>query len=95
MSAVTNVCGLVVHVAPGATERAIAAIAALPGCDVHLEAEGGRLIVTAIDTGDTLAIDQVAEINRVPGIVSTSLAYHHIDDSDDAACCGGDSCAHC
>ena len=93
MTGATNVCGLVVHVAPGAAQRAIAAISALPGCDVHLEADGGRLIVTAMDTEDALAIDQVAEINRVPGIVSTSLAYHLIEDPD-AACCGDDSCAH-
>ena len=93
MTAVTNVCGLVVHVAPGAAPRAVEAIGRLPGCDVHLEAEGGRLIVTAIDTDDALAIDQVAAINRLPGVVSTSLAYHRIEDSEaPAACCGACAC---
>ncbi|MBL8587880.1 MAG: chaperone NapD [Methylobacteriaceae bacterium] len=85
MSGVHNVCGVVVHVAPGRLEAARAAIAALPGVELHAEADQGRLVATAVDTDSTMAIDQLAAINRIPGVVSTTLAYHAMDDEGDAA----------
>jgi nitrate reductase NapD len=87
MRDVHNVCGVVIHVAPGRLETARAAIAALPGVDLHAEADQGRLVATACDTDTTMAIDQLAAINRIPGVVSTTLAYHAMDDGsdDDAA----------
>jgi nitrate reductase NapD len=74
-----NVVGVVVQVAPGKGDAVKAALSALPGVDLHSEAADGRLVATAIDTGDALAIDQLAAMNRIPGIVSTMLAYHQIE----------------
>jgi nitrate reductase NapD len=84
MSDVHNVCGVVIHVAPGRLEAARAAIAALPGVELHAEADQGRLVATAVDTETTMAIDQLAAINCIPGVVSTTLAYHAMDDEADA-----------
>lgn len=80
-----NVCGVVIHVAPGRLGAARAAIAALPGVELHAEADQGRLVATACDTETTMAIDQLAAINRIPGVVSTTLAYHAMDDGSDDA----------
>lgn len=81
-SAPCNVCGLVVHVRPDRAQALGAQIAALPGVEIQQIADAGRLIVTAIDEGDALALDQIAAINRIPGVVSTSLVYHAIDAAD-------------
>jgi periplasmic nitrate reductase NapD len=81
-AAPANVCGLVVHVRPDLSEALQARIAALPGVEIHLAAEAGRLVVTAVDEGGTLALDQIAAINRIPGVVSTSLVYHALDIAD-------------
>ena len=82
IKAETNVCGLVVHLSPWAGRQVSSAISALPGVDVHTEAVDDRLIVTVLDTDDSMAIDQMTAINRLPGVVSTTLAYHLIEDPD-------------
>lgn len=92
---VVNVCGILVHTAPDMAAHVAAAIAQMPGADVHGDAPDGRLIVTTIDTGDVLAIDQLTAIHRLPGVVAASLVYHQLDaDLPDAAeghacSCGG------
>ena len=74
-----NVVGIVVQAAPGKAEAVRTALALMAGVDVHAEAEDGRIVATAIDTGETLAIDQLAAMNRTPGVVSTMIAYHQIE----------------
>ena len=87
-----NVVGLVIHAAPGSAERVCAALGAMPGVEVHAETGDGRIVATAIDCGGTLAIDQLALINRVPGVVSAMLAYHQIDDPRHAGASVADVC---
>lgn len=82
-SAPINVAGMVIHVMPDKKDAVIAALGLLPGVDVHVTTEDWRIIVTAIDTGDALAIDQLAAMNRIPGVVSAMLAYHQIDHPED------------
>ena len=76
-----NVCGLAVHIRPGARDGVLAALAALPGVEVCAESDGGRIAVTVIDTGATMAIDQIAEIHRTPGVVAASLVYAEVADA--------------
>ena len=82
IKAETNVCGLVVHLSPGAGRQVSDAILALPGVDIYANSGEDRLIVTVLDTGDAMAIDQITAINRLSGVVSTTLAYHLIEDPD-------------
>lgn len=77
-----NVCGLVVHARPDRFAEVQAQIAALPGVEIHQAADAGRLVVTAIDEDGITALDQIAAINRIPGVVSTSLVYHALDAND-------------
>lgn len=79
-----NVVGIVIHVAQGRTESVRAALEAMDGVDVHADGGDGRLVATAIDTDEIMAIDQLAAMNRTPGIVSTMLAYHHFDQPEAA-----------
>jgi nitrate reductase NapD len=78
----TNICGLVVHVSPGASRQVSAVISGLPGVDIHADGGDDRLIVTVLDTDQNMAIDQITAINRLSGVVSTTLAYHLIEDPD-------------
>ncbi|MBK9081265.1 MAG: chaperone NapD [Rhizobiales bacterium] len=81
-----NVCGVAVHVRPGARDGVLAALATLPGVEICAESDGGRLAVTVIDTDATMAIDQIAEIHRTPGVVAAALVYAQVDEAqvDDA-----------
>jgi len=76
MGANYNICGLVVHLAPQRDTALAEQIAALPGIEIHARSGTGRLVVTAADTAATLAIDQIAAIHRMPGVVAASLVYH-------------------
>ena len=97
----TNVVGLVIQTAPGKTGAVRAAVAVLNGVEIHAETGDGRLVATAIDTGDCMAIDQLAAINRLPGVVSAMLAYHEIDHPEEPdltvaeACCAGAGSSPC
>lgn len=88
----TNVVGLIIQTAPGKTGAVRALLAELNGVDIHAEAGDGRLVATAIDSGDSMAIDQLAAINRMPGVVSAMLAYHEIDHPDEPALAVADVC---
>ena len=83
----TNICGLVVHLSPHCHDAVCHALAQLPGVDVFSHAHDHRLIVTVHDTEQAMAIDQITAINRLPGVVSTTLAYHLIEDPDAVAPC--------
>lgn len=80
-----NVCGVLVHAMPEKIGGVIGALESLEGVEVHGTAEGARIIVTIEDTGSIMAIDQLAKINRVDGIVAASLVYHQFEPAEAAA----------
>ncbi|WP_100176429.1 MULTISPECIES: chaperone NapD [Bradyrhizobium] len=98
MADTTNICGVAVYLAPGAAGDLTSRILAMPGVELEAAAGENRLALTVIDTPASLAIDQIAAMHRLPGVVSASLIFHAFDTSDDesavetgpAACCGGD-----
>ncbi len=85
MNDVQNICSLLIHLAPARAAEAERAIAALPGVEIHARPEHSRLIVTAIDSVQAKAFDQIAAIHRTPGVVSASLVFHAFDESDDSS----------
>ncbi len=85
MSGEYNICSLVVHLAPARAEEAACAVAALPGVEIHARTADSRLVVTAVDQAETRAFDQIAEINRTPGVVAASLVYHAFENDESDA----------
>ena len=85
-----NICGLVVHVAPAARDRICGELTGIDGVDLHVT-DGDRLVVTVMDTDERQALEQIAAINRLPGVVSTSLAYHQVEDLAPSCGCGSDA----
>jgi periplasmic nitrate reductase NapD len=80
-----NICGVLVHAVPTDVIAVAAALAQLPGVELHGEADAGRLIVTVEDSADAPASDSLARIHALPGVVSAALVYHHFEPDDDAA----------
>ncbi len=77
-----NICGVLVHAFPDRVAEVASGLAALPGVELHGEAEGGRLIVTVEDTGETAAVDGLAAIHKLPGVVAAALVYHQFEPDD-------------
>jgi nitrate reductase NapD len=74
-----NLCGVLVHAFPDRLSAVEAALTALPGVEIHLRGANGRLVVTVEDTDGSLAIDRVADIHRVSGVVAAALVTHHFE----------------
>jgi periplasmic nitrate reductase NapD len=77
-----NICGVAVYLAPGAGADLTAKIQALPGVELHAASGEQRLAATIVDTPTSMAIDQMAAIHRLPGVVAASLIFHAVDESD-------------
>ena len=95
MAETLNICGVAVYLAPDAASDLIDRILALPGVELEAASGENRLAVTIIDTPATMAIDQIAAIHRLPGVVAASLIFHAFDDEADSQieptdCCAGD-----
>jgi len=88
-----NICGVAVYLAPNAGEDLAARILALPGVELHASSGDCRLAATIVDTPASMAIDQIAAIHRLPGVVAASLIFHVVDPADDQAdACENNSC---
>lgn len=74
-----NICGCLVHAAPGTVGRVSDAIAATPGCEVHAE-QDGRLVVTVEDTAQRRASDLIMDMHQIPGVLTITLTYHHFEE---------------
>ena len=96
-----NVIGVLVHAIPYEETAITAALAMLPGVEIHTRSNDGRLVVTATDTEGLLASEALMKMAGIPGVLSAALVYHAVDDGaddDEIPCtCGGapgSTCAH-
>lgn len=75
-----NICGCLVHVAPGYTSSARPAISEFDGVEIHAESDDGRFVVVVEDTPEQLASETIMNLHQIPGVVSLTLTYHHFED---------------
>ena len=88
-----NICGVAVYLSPNAGTDVPAKIRELPGVELHATSNDGRLAATIVDTPASLAIDQIAAIHRLPGVVAASLIFHAVDTADgETGACEDHSC---
>jgi nitrate reductase NapD len=74
-----NVCRVLVHAHPARIDAVEAGLVSIPGVESHGRAAGARLILTIEDSSAMSAVDALAELNKLPGVVATALVYHEFD----------------
>jgi nitrate reductase NapD len=74
-----NICGVLVHAHPDRISEVATGLVAIPGLELHVGASGGRLVVTIEDTADSTAVDGLAAVHALPGVVAAALVYHHFE----------------
>ncbi len=79
MDGAVNIAGVLVHARPSDREAVRQSLAELPGVAVHAATEDGRLIITVEDEGDTCAADTLLAVDKVHGVLSAALVYHHFE----------------
>ena len=79
-----DITGMVVRTVPTKTAALVASLNQLKGVEVHAIGDGGNLVVTVEELGgEKFALKTIESINNMPGVLSTSLVYHH-DETDSA-----------
>jgi len=77
-----NICGVLVHCAPGQADTVSGHLETLPGVEVHQQAPAGRLIITVEDTETAAAADTLLAIHRMNGVISATLTFHSFEDGN-------------
>ena len=75
-----NISGVVVRTFPNDIERVSQALTQLVGVEVHGANDDGRLVVTVEQPGEAALSDVLDEMQRTPGVLSTSLIYHQFEE---------------
>jgi nitrate reductase NapD len=75
-----NVIGVLVHGAPDRREAIGAALAEMPGVEVHEAFGDGRFVVVAEDVPGRYASDSLMAFHQIPGVISAALVFHGVDD---------------
>ena len=78
-----NISGVIVHAHPGRVRAVRAALAALPGVEIHGATDDGRLIVTVEDRNGADPGDTMLSLHRIDGVLAAAMVYHHFE-SDSA-----------
>lgn len=76
---IENVCGVLVHARPEQKDAVRLALESLPGVEVHVATEDGRMVVTVEDAEGQWAGATISRFNDIGGVLSVALVYHHFD----------------
>ena len=74
-----HIASLVVHATPKRAPGIAVGVEVLPGAQVHVVTEGGKLVVTLeADTADAM-LAQIGHLQRTPGVLSATVVYQCIE----------------
>ena len=76
-----NIFSLVIRAVPGQLDTVKAAVAAVPGVEIHVEHEG-KLIITVEDVPGVLCTEMLTRIQNIPNVASATLAYEYCDEEN-------------
>lgn len=74
-----HISSLVVHARPERLAAVRAAIARLPGAEVHASNHQGKIVVTLETSNEGDVLTRLDQIGRIGGVLSAALVYHHVE----------------
>ena len=83
MNAEIHISSLVVQARPVHMAAIGAAIEELDGAEIHGDGEQGKLVVTLETLNEGEMLTHIEAINRLDGVLSVALIFHHVEDSTD------------
>lgn len=75
-----NISSVIVQTRPERLADVHAALAALPGVEIHAESPEGKLVITLEDDSTRTAADRYVDLNNIPGVLSAAMVYQFSDD---------------
>jgi len=74
-----NIVGIVVNPRVEKQEEITSILEATDGVEI-CAAESGKLVITIDELEcDSSLVDTITQINNIPGVLATSIAYHHFE----------------
>jgi periplasmic nitrate reductase NapD len=77
-----HVTSLLVHARPAAIDSVREAILRLPGAEVPLADPSGKMVVIMETASQGEVADGLTRISLLDGVLSATLVYHFVDDSE-------------
>ena len=78
-----HITSILVQVAHAHKDATCEAISQMDGSEIHIEGEGGKLIVSFESASLQYITDCIEEINRMDGVASATLIYHQTENADE------------
>ena len=72
-----NIAGVVVFSIPNAETELQSRLNSLFGVEIHAVSDEGKMVVTIENEHESDLADTVMEIQKLTGVLSASLVYHH------------------
>ncbi|MDH0868381.1 chaperone NapD [Mitsuaria sp. GD03876] len=79
-----HIASVVVQAVPRLLDDVVAAVARMPAARLHGRADSGKLVVTLDGASAGEIVDQVGELQQLPGVINVALVYQHIEPLDPA-----------
>ena len=77
-----HISSLVVHARPEHAATVVKALLSMPGAEIPVQDPNGKLIVTLETTTDSEIVDRINNIHAIPGVLSATLVFHHVESDD-------------
>lgn len=79
-----NIAGVMFMARPENAEKVAADLGEFPGAEVHVKGDNGSLVATiegleGEKNPASRIIDTITDMSNVPGVISSSLIFHHND----------------
>ncbi|PIP79040.1 MAG: sorbose reductase [Gammaproteobacteria bacterium CG22_combo_CG10-13_8_21_14_all_40_8] len=74
-----NLVGLVVSTTPQNQQKLRTALDQFEGAEIHYMDNGKCVLTVEQLNPKTRLADVITDINNIPGVLSTAIAYHHFD----------------
>ena len=74
-----HISSLLLRAEPARMEQVFTAIKAVPGSDVALSDESGKIIVTLETPSERQIVDALNTLQLIDGVVSAALVFHQAD----------------
>ena len=78
-----NISSAIVHIVPARLDEACAALAGMPGVEIHARSPEGKVVVTLDEDDTQAAADRYVALHGIPGVASVAMVYQYCDDKSD------------
>ncbi len=75
-----NISGILVQVAPAKMAQVKEDLLALPGVDIPIDGEDGRMVVIIEENGSKAAGEALMKMQNIKGVLTANLVYQHMEE---------------